>query len=439
MFRPTDERSPALLLKWIVIGVVAGVSGAAVVGSFVYLLRLMHRTFWDTGIPLPLFALAGALVTGALIYRIDPRCAGEGVPSYVHGHRSGGGRLPPSETLGKYLASLATLGTFGVGGIVGPLGRVSAGVVSAIGQRLPNTRFTETDLHAASTAGLAAAVAVIFRSPVGAGIFAAEILQKSAVQYRLLFPAVIAGAIGTHLGILAGVPPLLQPPLRALSTPATTEQPELLLPVLVIAAITGLMGRSYSLFYGMVSRIAGRERRTGVVPRVLTGTLIAAGLTWLINPYLMGTSDALIADLAAGGRATLYGNLPPEIPIVAVLVLLALLKMAANSITVGSGLSAGFTGPAAIIGMLLARAVATATGAAEGSLAYHTLVAAGFTGMLASTLNVPIAAAVIGIELFGMQHGVAVGVSAVAAFQLNRRRTIYDSSLEGEPGYDAGR
>ena len=224
----------------------------------------------------------------------------------------------------------------------------------------------------------------------------------------------------------------------ALPISATAVHPELLLPVLLIAAVTGISGRAYSAFYGFVARVSRREQKAGVLAKVLVGTLVAAGVSWLVNPGIMGTSENLIADLASGRSTTIYGNLPPSVPLAAILVVLAALKMTANSITVGSGLSGGFTGPAAIIGMLLGRAVGELIGAPAGSLEYHAMVAAGFTGMLASTLNVPIAAAIIAIEVFGIQHGVASGLTAVLAFQLNRRATIYDSSLEEEPGYENG-
>jgi CIC family chloride channel protein len=405
----------------------------------VFIVVGLHRLLWSTGVTLPLFALGGAAVVAVLIYRIDPRCAGEGIPSYVHGHRTNAGRLDLSETVGKYLASVITLGTFGTGGIVGPVGRVSAGVMSALARRMPLGWFTRSDLATATTAGLAAAVAVVFRSPVGAGVFAVEIMQKSEMRYRQLFPAIIASAIGAHLAVIFDAPPLMRPPLYTMPEPATAAHPELLLPVLLIAAATGLFGRAYSRFYGFVSKLARRERNTAVLVKVLIGTLVAAGVTWLINPAVMGTSEQLIADLASGRSTSLYGNLPPSMPLILVLILLAALKMMANSITVGSGLSGGFTGPAAIIGMLLGRAVADGIGAAEGSMEYHAMVAAGFTGMLASTLNVPIGAAIIGIEIFGIQYGVATGLTAVLAFQLNRRQTIYDSSLEEEPGYEEGR
>lgn len=433
---PSGQRSPVLLLKWLIIGLVAAVSGLAVVGSFLFLLYGLHDLLWRSVVPLPLFALAGAFVTGTVIYRIDPRCAGEGVPSYVHGLRTNLGRLDFSETAGKYLAALATLGTFGNGGIVGPVGRVSAGIMSWLGRRARSRWFDQGDLVTATTAGLAAAVAVIFHSPIGAGVLAVEIMQKSEMRYLRLFPAILASSLATHLAVLTGVPPMIQPPLHTLPVPATAVYPELLLPLFLVAVITGFGGRAYSVFYGFVSNVAGRHQQGNVVLKVLTGTLIAAGIAWLINPNIMGTSETMLADLAAARSTTLYGNIPYAVPMTAVLLILAVVKMVANCITVGSGLSAGFTGPAAVIGMLLGRAVAETTGAAAGSLEYYAVLAAGFTGMLASTLNIPFAAAIIAVEIFGIQHGVAAGMTAVIAFQLNRRKTIYDSSLGEEPGYN---
>ena len=54
------------------------------------------------------------------------------MPSYIRGMRIHRGDLLFSVTFFKYWATLATLSTFGNGGVVGPLGRVSAGIMSFI-------------------------------------------------------------------------------------------------------------------------------------------------------------------------------------------------------------------------------------------------------------------------------------------------------------------
>ena len=106
-----------------------------------------------------------------------------------------------------------------------------------------------------------------------------------------------------------------------------------------------------------------------------------------------------------------------------------LIKGVANCITVGSGMSAGFTGPSAIIGMLLGVFMATVLKLDPSSATYCAFIAAGFSGLLASSMNIPIAAAVLTIEVFGLQYSFPAGLAAIMGFQINRYQTIYDYSL----------
>lgn len=61
---------------------------------------------------------------------------GEGIPSYLEGLIEHRGFLGFKETFFKFWAALFTLSTFGNGGFIGPVGRVSAGIMSSIGKIL---------------------------------------------------------------------------------------------------------------------------------------------------------------------------------------------------------------------------------------------------------------------------------------------------------------
>ena len=63
---------------------------------------------------------------------------GEGLPSYLTSLKEKNGQLIFRETFFKFWAALITLGTFGNGGFIGPVGRVSAGVMSSIGKLFYN-------------------------------------------------------------------------------------------------------------------------------------------------------------------------------------------------------------------------------------------------------------------------------------------------------------
>ena len=92
-----------------------------------------------------------------------------------------------------------------------------------------------------------------------------------------------------------------------------------------------------------------------------------------------------------------------------------------------------FTGPAAIIGMTLGMMLANFLNIPPATASYHAFIAAGFASMMASSMNIPLAAAVMTVELFGLQYSFPAGFSAVIGFQVMRHHTIYDYSLLDEP------
>ena len=104
-------------------------------------------------------------------------------------------------------------------------------------------------------------------------------------------------------------------------------------------------------------------------------------------------------------------------------------KIICNCIIVGSGMNAGFTGPAVISGMLLGAAAANFLNIEYLSPTYYAFLTAGFSGMLASSMNVPLASAVMATEIFGLQYSFPAGLSAIIGFQVMRHYTIYDYAL----------
>ena len=101
----------------------------------------------------------------------------------------------------------------------------------------------------------------------------------------------------------------------------------------------------------------------------------------------------------------------------------------------------GGTGPGALatgigaavgtfVGMLLGVAISRISNVDCLSPTYYAYIAAGFAGMLASAMNVPLAAAIMAIEVFGLQYSFPAGFAAILGFQVTRHRTIYDYTLD---------
>ena len=425
------RKSLKFLLKWTVIAVFSGFLGSGVVRSFAYLLTLIQDLLRGAVSYLPLWTAAGAVLTGAVLYRISKESAGEGIPAYLRALKKNRGKMDTRATFVKYFAALVTLSTFGNGGIVGPLGRVNAGLVTLTAGKLKIFRNNPWDLRTAGICGFAAIVGAVFHSSIGGGIFAVEIIQKNEMRYRDLFPAILSSATAVFVSKLLGFPSFY--PINA---PNVFMDTRFLWGLVIFAVATGFLGKGYNRLYSWISRLFKREEGGFTVLRIATivaGASAAALIAWHVNPYALGTSRGLVEGLFTDTVSSVAGRMGTLLPLAAALALTAIVKAVGNCLTVGSGLSAGFTGPAALIGMLFGSAFAHILGVPPLSADYAAFVAAGFAGMLASSMNIPLAAAIIAIESFGLQYSFPAGIAAIIGFQINRHQTIYDYTVRSEP------
>lgn len=436
-----QERRKSLryLLQWMVVALVSALTGVLLLKGFFFLYHLIRRGLEAAPLPPWSQPMLGALLVGGLIYRFEPRATGEGMPSYIESLRNHRGRLSLKVTLHKLMAGLITLSFQGSGGFVGPVGRVSAGLMSRLSRLLHYTGHGDEHTRTSAICGLAAVTGALLHAPLGGGIFAVEIIQKTNMRYRDLFPAILTSMTAVYLGDAWGVRPLIRaervlPEILCQTGLSSSSLISALPPLLVIAVLgvtllAAVTARSYIRFYSRMGRLFQRDRNHRILVKVLLGSLGAILITEALNRGLYGPSPDLLSGLLQGGGEVFYGNLPGGIPLFAVLLLMAAAKGLTSALTISSGLSAGFTGPAILMGSLLGAGAAHYLGFAPDSAAYFALVAAGFSGMLSSTMNVPIAAGVIAMEVFGLAFALPAGLSAVVGFQINRHNTIYDDVI----------
>ena len=419
------------LLQWLAVSVVAGVVGSVVIQFSLHLYRLITGFIWSVdSVPLFIWPAAGAAVVSFVVYRLEPGAKGEGLPSYISSLRDGNGNLPFRETVFKLVAAVLTLGTFGNGGFLGPCGRVTAGIMSMLRRLIPHRLISKEHSALFPICGLAAAFGALVHSSLGAGIFAVEIIQKSSMKYRHLFPAVLAASVSVYFCRLFGFEPVFH------MNAALSHFNLAIAPVLILLSIAaGFTGRGFTDLYSLISRLFHRDLRmadSGTAFRAVIGSALAFIPLWLVNPFIVGTSEGIFDAVINGGRQILYGNLPDSVPLFWILLLLIVLKAAANSLTVGSGLSAGFAGPSMLIGLLAGAAFSELCGFHAGTPEYYAMLAAGFAGVFSSSMNTPIAVAVLTVELFGLHYGLPATLGAVIGFQLNRHHTLYDMVFEEE-------
>ncbi len=416
-----------LLLRWVTVALVAGICGNVVVQLTGFLIDTMQnflRSF--TLIPPLVWPILGAFPVGLVVYNLMPGAMGEGVPSYLEAVRNHDGHLSTRETLFNAFALVITLGTLGAGGILGPSGRLNAGLLSGIGRVFSYLRGRTRIIPLYPVCGMAGAVGAMLHSPVGAGVFAVEIILKTNIRYKLLFPAIMTSAFSVFIADTLGLPPLWS--LTLTQSPPKVSHALFLLP---LAVLCGLIAHTFILFHRRVTYLFERNRHISPLKRtfyMVFASLIAGIPLYILNPPLMGKSHSIFS-LSSLMDGSLYGNLPPGSPLFVACLLLLVVGAVGASLTIGSGMTAGFGGTTILMGFLLGVAYGDFFGFGRGSWAFNSFLAVGVAGIFSGVMNTPIAAALITTEILGSAYTFPAILSSVISYIITRQETIYDLAL----------
>lgn len=327
------------------------------------LLELLSDTPW----PLVLLAPAlGGLAVGVLIERYSPESRGHGVAEVLESIAVHHSRIPARTAVFKGLTAAFTMASGGSVGREGPVVQIGSAVGSSIGQRLGVSR---SQLRMLVGCGAAAGIAAAFDAPIAGAMFALEVILAdfgvatfSPIVLSSVIATVVARAITTQERLteatiagdtIAGVPhrEITQTGYRLVSAFEIG-------PYLVLGLICGIIAlvfiawldRADGLFKGKWGGWLGRN--LAALPgwaRPAVGGL-GVGLIGLAVPQALGAGyEAMNATLNEQ-----YG---------VGLVLAALVgKLAATSLTLGSGGSGGSFFPSLFLGAM--------TGSAFGSLVH---------------------------------------------------------------------
>lgn len=411
------------LLKWTVFAVSASTLGIGTIYSFKYLLLKTLELIHYSGISLYLWPVFGTLVCGLIIYRTSPGSAGEGMPAYMRAVNTENGNLSLKATVCKFFATLFTLGFGGSGGIIGPMVRVNSGIMASLGNLFMKIGFTEEDRRIITICGASAVCAAAFQSPIGAGFLAVEILKRANMRYLDLFPSIITSCLCVTLIRHLNLPDIF--PFNISIVKDNFVLSKNILWIIALGFIAGGFSILYVKFYGWMRKFMERDSLSTI--NMLIGALIVSGIAFLVHQDLLSVSFSYIGNLTSGNGDWPFAKIFEGRTLFVVFILLAVMKGLTNSITVGSGLSGGFIGPSIIMGLFLGAAMAQFFGIQANSGVYYALLVAGMSGVLSGSLNAPIAAAIIGTEIFGAEYAVPATLSSIISFQIARSSYLYDA------------
>jgi CIC family chloride channel protein len=405
-----DTKKTRIRLAWnehrlLFYSAVIGVAGGLGAQIFVWLLNLAERLFlvglagyqapqpgslnpepvigsWGLWL-IPLTTTLGGLLSGILVYTFAPEAEGHGTDAAVEAFHFKGGKVRPIVPLIKTFASAITIGSGGAAGREGPTAQISVGVGSMLADLL---RLPDEDRRILVLAGMAAGLAAIFRSPLGMAIFAVEILYSGmAFETEALIYTVIASVVAYAVnGLFVGWSPIFLFPQSIHFT-----QPIALVGYAALGIVAGVIGAiEPPIFYGIRDLFRSLEIPNHVKPAI--GGLLM-GLLAVFVPEVLSTGYGWVQKAMTGNYIGWS------------LILLALAKILAMSLTISSGGSGGVFGPNVYIGGMVGAWVAFVTdrlipGAGLNPAAFAVV---GMAAVFAGTARVPIATLIMVAEMTG--------------------------------------
>lgn len=279
----------------------------------------------------------GGLIVGALIFYFAREAKGHGVPEIIESVNLKKGRMRIRVPFVKIMASAVTIGSGGSAGREGPIAQIGGGFASVLSHKL-NLTAEETKILVVS--GVSAGIAATFNAPLGGVLFGLEVIRRDKRSFPIL-PLVTASVIGTAIGdfFLGSSPAFVFPTessyLRIINVPF----------FILIGVIMGVASVIWTKGFYVMEDLIERVPTTPVILAGLGGLTI--GIIELWKPEMSGiTYDAI--DEAF--------DLDPSMTLQVVLIL-AILKFFATSITIGSGGSGGIFAPTLFIGVMLGTAL----------------------------------------------------------------------------------
>jgi CIC family chloride channel protein len=325
----------------------------------------------------------GGLISALIVFSLAPEAEGHGTDAMIDSFHRKKGIIRRRVPVVKTIASAITIGSGGSAGKEGPIAQIGAGFGSFLASLL---KVSDRERRTMLLAGAAGGIGAIFKAPLGAALFATEVLyRKEAFEFEALIPCILSSIVGFMVfTFYDGNATIFHIPQFSLATPAQ-------LPFYaVLGVLCAATGYPYvRFFYGARDRFFRRLNLPKHVKPAIGGLMV--GLIAVFLPQVLGGGYAWIQSAIDGHLA------------VSLMAALVFAKIVATSCTISSGGSGGVFAPSLFIGSML--------GGAFGDTCHRffphivaepsAFVLVGMGGFFAGVAKVPIAALIMVAEMTG--------------------------------------
>ncbi len=329
-----------------------------------------------------LFPAGGAALSSIFLNHIARDIGGHGVPEVIYSISRRAGLLRFRSSFSRLVACLLTIASGGSAGPEAPV--VISG--SSIGSNIASLfRLRDRQRIVLVACGAAAAIAAIFNAPVAGIAFALEAIMGEWTPVTLI-PIAVSSVVGTEVSrILQGNQIPFQNRVFTIASPD-------------MAACLGLavLTAAASILLIRLLKVVGNASST-LIPwewtRAGMGGMLV-GLIALAYPEVLGEGYEVI-------RTVIEQAFPPGLWITGIIVLA---KIAATSLTIGSGRSGGLFAPCLVIGSFVGLfyqrfLVAAFPAVSWAGESYFALL--GMAGLISSVMQAPMTGMFLIAEITG--------------------------------------
>jgi CIC family chloride channel protein len=329
------------------------------------------------------------------------------------------GVLPLRPALSRAASSLVTQASAGAVGREGPIVLVAAATASVVGGRLG---VATRERRLLVGCGIAAGLACAYNTPLGAALFASEVILGS-LSVGAFAPLAVSSSVATLLTWAAfGRDPAFHVP------PATLSAPWEIALYAALGALGGAVAAAFLYALRASATLFSRSRLPRPTAMAVAG--LCLGLVTLRWPEVVGN-----------GREAIAALFERPIGVEHVLALL-LLRLVVTPLAVGSGTVGGVFTPTLFLGAMLGQAFGAGVEALHPSLDADpgAFAIAGMGCLLAGTTHAPVTAVVMVFEMT-LDYGIVVPLllgSAVASVVATRlsANSVYTEALQRKAGDD---
>jgi CIC family chloride channel protein len=360
------------------------------------------------------FLLIGAYLTGLIAERMQ-EVSGFGLDVAIESYHSNAGRTTARFAPLKFLATLLTLGSGGSGGLVGPTAAIGQGTASYFSRWF---KLSQDRSRILALCGIAACVSGLLHTPFGAAVFALELCYMGSIVYEDLIP-VLLSSVSAYImsarivrtfpfGHLLEQPHLFRTIVHDTAFPWSLDY----LAYCVVAALfTTLLGILFIKTYRAFERfnkIEIKSRYGPVIGSLFVGLVAALFFRHRLADVLSHPGDQVERCATEGYSLNAAAGL-------------LIGRWVTTFLTIGFGGSGGLFSPIVLMGGLSGTIVARVLGTANVKV----LVTTGIAAALAGVINVPMAAVILVVEVFGVSFIIPAAIGSAIAFLLARNVVIF--------------